>query len=58
MGGGDANPLDQLNLNSALLNTGLTIQTGHSAAKKKPANGFLLLWIGITTNTAIAASNL
>ena len=36
---------------------GLTIQTGHSAAKKKPANGFLLLWIGITTNTAIAASN-
>ena len=34
MGGGDANPLDQLNLNSALLNTGLTIQTGHSAAKK------------------------
>ena len=42
---------------SAPLNTGLTIQTGLSAAKKKPANGFLLLLIGITTNTAIAASN-
>jgi hypothetical protein len=39
---------------SALLNTGLTIPTGLSAAKKKPANGFLLLLIGITTNTAIA----
>jgi len=34
-----------------------TIPTGHSAAKKKPANGFPLLWIGTTTSTAIAALN-
>jgi len=40
------------------LGTGLTIPTGLSAAKKKPANGFPHLLIGITTNTAIAASNL
>jgi len=40
------------------LDTGLTIPTGLSAAKKKPANGFPHLLIGITTNTAIAASNL
>ena len=46
-----------LNRYSALLNTSLTIQTGHSAAKRKPANGFPHLWIGITTDTAIAASN-
>ncbi len=39
---------------SAPLHTGLTIPTGHSAAKKKPANGFPHLLIGITTNTAIA----
>ena len=30
------------------------LPNGHSAAKKEPANGFLLLWIGITTNIAIA----
>ena len=40
------------------VNTGLITPTGHSAAKKKPANGFPLLWIGITTDTAIAESNL
>ena len=42
---------------SVPLITGLTIPTGHSSARRKHFNGFLLLWIGITTNTAIAASN-
>jgi hypothetical protein len=39
---------------SAPLNTGLTIPTSHSAAKKKPANGVLHLWIGTTISNAIA----
>ena len=57
LGHGLATTIPIPNRYSAPLNTGLTIQTGHSAAKKKPANGLSHLLIGTTTSTAIAASN-